>query len=317
MQAIPKCASYAATALLLALIFAAAASAQNLYKYRGANGEWIYSDRPPDDGEVDETRDLESGAVTGTLNVSHEAVGRSIRITADNRFYAPIELTIEFDRIVGVQYPHPDQELRWVLPPRSETLLLDLTVLNGVAAPELAYSSRGTFGDPGATHRPSSLYRVPFAVANDFPVTQAYPDVSTHNTPDSFHAVDMAMPVGTDIFAARGGTVIDVAYTNFRGGLDRERDAPASNLVRILHDDGTYAIYAHLSWNSIRVRAGDRVERGDYIADSGNTGFTSGPHLHFAVVRNAGTQPVSVPVEFEGAGSSAVIPVRGNLLTAH
>jgi len=309
--------SLAGTTLLLVLFFEFAASAQTLYKYRGANGEWIYSDRPPDDGEADETRDLESGAVKGTLNVSQEVLGRSIRISADNRFYAPMELTIEFDSIRGVEYPHPDQELRWLLPPRSETILLELEVLNGVAPPEIAYSSRATLGDPGVTHQPSSPYRVPFAVAKDFPVTQAYPDVNTHDTSDSFYAVDLAMPIGTDIFAARAGTVIDVTDTNFRGGLDRDRDAPAANVVRILHDDGTYAIYAHLNWNSIRVRAGDHVERGDYIADSGNTGFSSGPHLHFAVVRNAGMKPVSVAVEFEGAGSTAIVPATGSLLTAY
>ena len=309
--------SLAAMALFLLLIFAVTASAQTLYKYRGADGEWIYSDRPPDDGGAEETRDLESGAVTGTLNVSHEALGRTIRISANNRFHAPIELTIEFDRIQGVQFPHPDQELHWVLPPRGDTVLLELAVLDGVAAPELAYSSRATIGDPDAAHQPTSLYRVPFAVANDFPVTQAYPDVNTHDTPDSFYAVDLAMPIGTDIFAARGGIVIDVAGTNFRTGLDRDRDAPAANVVRILHGDGTYAIYAHLNWNSIRVSAGDLVERGDYIADSGNTGFSTGPHLHFAVVKNAGMRPESVPVQFEGAGSSAVVAATGNVLTAY
>ena len=249
--------------------------------------------------------------------MTEEMLGRSIRISANNRFHAPMELTIELDRIRGVQYPHPDQELRWVLPARSETILLELAILNGVDPPELAYSSRATIGDPDATHQPTSLYRVPVAVANDFPVTQAYPDANTHDTLDSTYAVDMAMPIGTDIFAARGGVVIDVVNINFRAGLDRDRDAPAANIVRILHGDGTYAVYAHLNWNSIRVRPGDLVERGDYIADSGNTGFSSGPHLHFAVVRNAGMKPVSVPVEFEGAGSSVVVPASGNLLTAY
>ena len=58
----------------------------------------------------------------------------------------------------------------------------------------------------------------------------------------------------------------------------------------MLHDDGTTAIYAHLQMDTIRVRPGQRVERGEYIANSGNTGFSSGPHLHFVVVRNAGFQ---------------------------
>lgn len=309
--------SLAAAAALGVLIFVFAASAQTLYKYRGPDGEWIYSDRPPDDREAEETRDLESGAVTGSLGVTEEMLGRSIRISANNRFHAPMELTIEFDRIRGVQYPHPDQELHWVLPARSETILLELAVLNSVDPPELVYSSRATIGDPDANHQPTRLYRVPVALANDFTVTQAYPDVNTHDTLDSKYAVDMAMQIGTDIFAARSGVVIDVADTNFRAGLDRDRDAPAANIVRILHDDGTYAVYAHLNWNSIRVRPGDLVERGDYIADSGNTGFSSGPHLHFAVIRNAGMKPVSVPIEFEGAGSSVVVPASGNLLTAY
>ena len=90
-----------------------------------------------------------------------------------------------------------------------------------------------------------------------------------------------------------------------------------ANVVRILHDDGTYAVYAHLAWNSIRVRVGDYVERGEYIADSGNTGYSSGPHLHFVVVRNAGMSMASVPVQFAGAGQSPVAPGTGQLLTAY
>jgi murein DD-endopeptidase MepM/ murein hydrolase activator NlpD len=98
---------------------------------------------------------------------------------------------------------------------------------------------------------------------------------------------------------------------------DVEVDGPRANIVQILHDDGTYAIYAHLNWNSIRVKAGDRVRRGQYIADSGNTGFSSGPHLHFAVLMNAGMRIVSVPVTFQGKNESAIRPASGRALTAY
>jgi len=71
-----------------------------------------------------------------------------------------------------------------------------------------------------------------------------------------------------------------------------------ADVVEIIHSDGTIGVYAHLHWDSIRVRIGEHIARGQYIADSGNTGFSSGPHLHFAVVRNAGGTNVSVPIQF-------------------
>jgi murein DD-endopeptidase MepM/ murein hydrolase activator NlpD len=160
-------------------------------------------------------------------------------------------------------------------------------------------------------------YRAPYAVGTAHVVTQTYPVSDTHRTRDSMYAVDFAMPVGTNVVAARDGIVFDVASTNFKGGPDQEEYADLANLVRILHDDGTFAVYAHLNWNTIRVRPGDRVTAGEYIADSGNTGFTSGPHLHFAVQRNLGMRVESMPVAFRGPEGTSVQPESGASLTAY
>lgn len=293
------------------------ASAQQLYKYRGENGEWIYSDRPPGDKRTVEVRRLERVVVDGIVDVSHSFAGTSLELTARNDYHAPVELFLEIAALRGLGYPDPDQKMVWVLPPRSKITLLQLDLLENGQSPLLEYGFRYMPGDPSARHSPSEPYRAPFAVATDYPITQAYPDVVTHTGPDSYHAVDLAMPVGTDIFAARGGIVFDVASTNFQAGLDMQRDGPAANVVRILHDDGSYAVYAHLNTNTVRVRPGDRVERGDYIADSGNTGYSSGPHLHFVVVRNVGMRVESVPVTFLGPDSRGVPPVAGASLTAY
>lgn len=298
-------------------MIAAPAAAQALYKYRGENGEWIYSDRPPDDGSIAEIRQLESPESSAEVSVSYSFVGTSVQLVADNQFHAPIELSINIVTIRGLQYPEPGDDLRWVLPPRSQTVLINLDLLEDGSSPLLEYRFTYIAGDPDAEHQPPGAYRAPFALATNFPVSQAYPDSITHRTLDSYHAVDVAMPVGTDIFAARDGIVFDVAGNNFRSGLDPERDGPAANVIRILHDDGTYAIYAHLNWNSIRVKRGERVRRGQYIADSGNTGFSSGPHLHFAVVRNVGLRVESLPLEFQGANTAGVKPATGLVLTAY
>lgn len=307
------------TALLLiaTLVVSGIAGAQTLYKYRGENGEWIYSDRPPEDGDASETRSLRGRATKGEVRVSHELTENGLTFTAVNRFHAPMEVAISFDSIAGVDYPHPDLPLNWVLPARSDRVVLELPLLEAVAAPSVSYRFMYIPGDPATQPDSSYVYRAPFSAGNSFEITQTYPQSITHRTRDSMYAVDLAMPVGTDIVAARDGVVFDVASNNFKSGMDRSEYAELANIVRILHDDGSYAVYAHLNWNSIRVNPGDRVRAGQYIADSGNTGFTSGPHLHFAVQRNVGMRVDSMRIDFRGPNGSRITPASGNVLTAY
>jgi murein DD-endopeptidase MepM/ murein hydrolase activator NlpD len=193
-------------------------------------------------------------------------------------------------------------------------LLFSLPPPTGKA--QIPYDFGYVIGVPGAEHAPKGPYRAPFANARSFTVSQAPPDNFTHIDPSSRYAIDFAMPEGSAVHAAREGVVINVAHRFYKGGL-----APSSqdeaNFVQILHDDGTNAIYAHLQMDSIRVQPGQRVARGEYIANSGNTGFSSGPHLHFAVLRNAGMRNVSVPLTFAGPGRKVVVPRTGSTLTAY
>lgn len=307
-----------AVALLL-LTGAGVAVAQELYKYQDQDGNWIYADKPPADGRAAESRELKRTIAEDDIVVDVEDSfhGEFVLLTARNDYFAPVEIRLEIVRANELELPSADHPMTWVLPPRSETNLLQLFLLQNAVQPELEYRFRYMPGDPRATHDEDAIYRAPFAMSSNHRITQAYPDARTHTAPDSQYAVDLAMPVGTDIVAARAGIVFDIVSKNFRSGLDVELDGPAANVVRILHDDGTYAIYAHLNTNTIRVRPGDRVERGQYIADSGNTGFSSGPHLHFAVVKNVGMGVQSVPVTFAGPGSDEIVPASGNVLTAY
>ncbi len=89
-------------------------------------------------------------------------------------------------------------------------------------------------------------------------------------------AQDWATPVGTPIYASCGGTVSKAGWGSGYGYV-----------VYIDHPDGRQTRYAHLS--KILVKAGQSVKQGEKIALSGNTGITSGPHLHFEMLIN-GTQ---------------------------
>src|SRR3546814_3226342 len=101
------------------------------------------------------------------------------------------------------------------------------------------------------------------------------------------------MPRGTPNVAARGGIVVKIE--NEQSGRGNN---PAGNFVRIMHDDGTMGVYLHLMKGSVAVREGQRVESVTRIARSGNTGNSTGPHLHFVVQRNVGLAIESIPFDF-------------------
>jgi murein DD-endopeptidase MepM/ murein hydrolase activator NlpD len=85
------------------------------------------------------------------------------------------------------------------------------------------------------------------------------------------------------------------------GGFDM-RYLDKANTVAIAHDDGTVAEYAHLSSGPAFVTVGQRVQAGDLLGHSGNSGYSSGPHLHFIVskpaVSDGKVARESVPVVF-------------------
>lgn len=170
-------------------------------------------------------------------------------------------------------------------------------------------------GGVNARHVPARPYRPPIPDGTRFRIGQAFGGEYSHTSPSGFHAVDIQMPTGTPVHAAREGVVMAVARYFHRAGVDPERDGPRANYVRILHDDGSMALYAHLDYQGVRVREGQRVERGEPIGRSGNTGYSTGPHLHFAVQVNRDMQLTSVPFEFEGMAGEEVAPTPGQLLS--
>ena len=97
----------------------------------------------------------------------------------------------------------------------------------------------------------------------------------------SHEGIDMAGPVGTPIFATGDGVVI---YAGWQRGY--------GNLIKIQHELGTETRFGHLS--KIRVKVGQKVSRGSQIGDMGNTGRSTGSHLHYEVrVNGRAMNPMS------------------------
>jgi murein DD-endopeptidase MepM/ murein hydrolase activator NlpD len=300
-----------------ALVCGATASAQKLYQYTDANGVPVYTDRPPPSGQAYDERDLERRFERPEIRLyRRNSDDRGVVLVASNTYYAPVQLKFHLAKMTNVGADVPSDGWR-TLPPRAQLELLVVSKEDPSAASTFEYEFAYMVGDPDAEHAPDRPYRLPYAIASSVQVSQAYPSAVTHRDAASLHAIDFVMPVGTQVFAARGGTVIEVASDFHDAGLDPEVDGPRANIIRVLHDDGTMSLYAHLNWNSIRVTPGKHVERGEYLADSGNTGFTTGPHLHFVVQRNREGTLISVPVQFAGADGGPITVKSGQRYTAH
>ena len=110
---------------------------------------------------------------------------------------------------------------------------------------------------------------------------------------------------------------MDVEEDFNHGGTNLEEFGDKANHVRILHDDGTMALYAHLDLASVIVRPGARVRAGQKIARSGNTGFSSGPHLHFAIQQNVGMKLISVPFRFQSGRRRPLEPEANQYSAGH
>lgn len=161
-------------------------------------------------------------------------------------------------------------------------------------------------GDPRALPD-GQLYRLPFADA-PVRVDQGFDGAFSHHDLANRYALDFALPEGTPVLAAREGIVLEVEGGFAEGGPDRERDAGQANLVRILHRDGSMAVYAHLAPAGITVRPGQWVKAGERIALSGHTGLSTAPHLHFAVQVNAGLRLAAIPFRMAGSLGELQLP---------
>jgi murein DD-endopeptidase MepM/ murein hydrolase activator NlpD len=140
------------------------------------------------------------------------------------------------------------------------------------------------YGCPGG-EPDDTVYLLPFAPTAHYRLIQGAGGSFSHQpgTGDAY-ANDWNMAIGSEVRAARGGTVVGVRTDSTAHGL-ADRFKNSANYILIRHSDGTYGEYQHLQSGGALVKLGNIVQAGQPIGRSGNTGYTSGPHLHFGVFR--------------------------------
>ncbi|MGV8916809.1 MAG: peptidoglycan DD-metalloendopeptidase family protein [Pseudomonas sp.] len=277
--------------LLCALLLTAhSAVALTIYRFTDANGVVSFTDKPTRGAVVMKPREMivENFDSQVHIEVTKKEGVHSLYVRNDT--YAPVEVEMQLTGVKNVLGVF-DKPIRRMVQSRSYLRFVMISPKDPgqamVYAPKLRYS----LGDPGLQ---SVGYRYPLPWrGGPFRISQGPDGKFSHSGVRSRYAIDIAMPEGTPIIAARAGTVIKTENGQSGRGAD-----PSGNFVRILHDDGTMGVYLHLMQGSVIVKEGQRVSVGTDLGRSGNTGNSTGPHLHFVVQRNAGLGLESIPYQF-------------------
>lgn len=283
------------------------ASAGDLYKWQDKDGVWHFSSTPPETDEKFDTLEMPADPKP-MVTMRKLGIDREPEYSFINNIWGPIELELRLHDAENVS-SEPPLPARLVLPGQAEKRLLKIWATDPGMGFSFRLSYKHMIGPPLDDIPAEVNYYPPFPLGLQFPISQGFDNDVTHSKPPNQYAVDIVMPIGTPILAARAGLVMDME-DDFHGAAQKERYLTRSNQVRILHDDGTMAVYAHLQPNSLRVRQGTKVTRGQWIANSGNTGYSSGPHLHFVIQLNAGMSLESLPFRFVAPNGGTITPAK-------
>jgi murein DD-endopeptidase MepM/ murein hydrolase activator NlpD len=237
---------------------------------------------------------------------------------ARNHFAIAIVMQWEFADLYNLDPITPTSGVT-VLPPANApnaegaaVVLTTLSVVDPAGAYHRQLRLHARFGDPRARPQPYA-YRLPFDTGQTYSILQGFHGAFSHRFSNEY-AVDFDCPVATHVLAARPGVVVaSNAAAQGSGTTPEYLEYRRTNFVLVLHDDGTLGEYMHLAPSGIEVRPGQKVVRGTELALSGNTGYSSTPHLHFQVMTagDDGISARSFPFQLAAEPGRVEEPVQG------
>lgn len=244
---------------------------------------------------------------TGKVNAQEETKAPSLffaqeenvlKLHGTNDQLYPLTIRFEFE-LKGLKLREKLAEF-FVLPAQTDSLELVSFAIPEGRTWSYKYSYSYYLGDATAQHNEKQVYLLPFPEGSAFLLSQGYFGASSH---EKEHALDFTMPEGTEVTAARIGTVVDLKEDSNRGCPSVDCNE-FGNYIRILHQDGTLADYFHLKQHGALVALGQTVVAGETIGLAGDTGWASGSHLHFMVYKAGPHGRISIPTLFNVQGES-------------
>ncbi len=197
--------------------------------------------------------------------------GERVRLVVESKTNKPLSFRLFFTT-ANLRHLNPPTQL--LSEPRTTELV---SFTQPVAT--WGYEYRIHYGHEEHAHDDDYLYTLPYRRGSAYRVSQSHTNITTHRY-GNLYAIDWDMPVGDPVHAARGGVVVS---TFDQSNATSISGSATANHIWIQHSDATIGKYLHLDHAGVFVTEGQTVTAGQHIGTSGNTGFSSGPHLHFSV----------------------------------
>lgn len=212
---------------------------------------------------------------------------------AQNKDFSPYQLQIDFTELQNLQPSTPIPFYQVIYPGEPEKLF-ELKP-QGKSSTSFKSQYQMAMGDPDVQVNEEFGYLLPFEHNKPYILIQGANGAYTHQGKNAF---DFIMEEGTKVCASRAGQVVAVKEDSKIGGSDISF-MKHGNRITILHDDGSYADYVHLKYQGSLVTPGQMVAAGEVIGYSGNTGWSTKPHLHFQVYKAIKFGIQTLPAKFQ------------------
>ncbi|WMN11901.1 M23 family metallopeptidase [Marivirga salinae] len=233
---------------------------------------------------------------------------------ANNNESVPYTVKIDFQKMENLSSSSGEKSFIRTIPANAASQeVLKLKKNEETKGTSFDFNFLYNIGDPSLTIDEDYPYLLPYKHGKRVRIGQGNNGSGTHR---GVNAIDFNLEIGDSIYAARNGLVIEVSEDSNVGGNDPKFEK-YGNFIKVYHDDGTVGSYVHLQKNGSLVEKGDKIEKGQFIGLSGNTGWSSGPHLHFMVAKNQNFKNITLPIKFLNYKEELFIPRESNSYYAY